>query len=209
LGDISAMQLRHSANSPYARKVRVLAQETGLSDRIELIDTNPSDPASGLSSVNPLGKIPVLMTDDGTAICDSPVICQYLDSQHGGDKFIPENGAVRFEVLNLEALADGLLDCALARMNEIRTRPEALQWDGHHDRMKTKINQTLDHFEVLAAKGSLDGKLTLGTIAVGCALGYLDLRFAAESWREGHPALTAWFEGFNARPSMQDTLPPG
>ncbi|TQV83389.1 glutathione S-transferase N-terminal domain-containing protein [Denitrobaculum tricleocarpae] len=207
------MHLRHSATSPYARKVRVLAQEAGLSDRIELHDDNPMGPGSDLSSINPLGKVPALILDDGMVLCDSPVICQYLDSLHDGEKFTPESGSARFADLNLEALADGLLDAALARMVEMRMRPENLRWEGHHKRMRAKISRTLDHFESMIADGSLpsvpaDNRPTLGIIAVGCALGYLDLRFAVDNWREGRPGLTSWYETLSARPSMQDTRPP-
>ena len=206
------MQLRHAATSPYARKVRVLAQEAGLSDRIELIDTNPYE-AGDLSGLNPLSTIPVLITDDGMAICDSPVICAYLDSLHDGEAFTPESGKARFEDLNLQALADGLLDAALSRMGEIRLRPEAFQWDGHHKRMRLKVSRTLDLFEKMVSGDSLPDipstkRPSLGVIAVGCALGYLDLRFAADNWREGRPALTSWYATFSARPSMQDTRPP-
>lgn len=207
------MQLRHSATSPYARKVRVLALEAGLSDRIKLHADNPMGPGSDIGSVNPLGKVPVLITEDGTALCDSPVICQYLDSLHDGEKFSPQSGAARFADLNLEALADGLLDAALARMVEIRMRPENLRWEGHHKHMRAKIERTLDHFESMVQEGSLpatppESRPTLGVIAVGCALGYLDLRFAADDWRADHPGLTDWYATFSARPSMQDTRPP-
>lgn len=207
------MQLHHSATSPYARKVRVLAQEIGLSDQIELNDDNPLSPGSDLSSLNPLGKVPVLITDDGMTLCDSPVICQYLDSLHESEKYTPETGTPRFADLNLEALADGLLDAALLRMVETRMRPEHLRWEGHHKRMRAKISRTLDHFEAMVANKTLpdtppSSKPTLGVIAVGCALGYLDLRFAADNWREGRPELTSWYESFSARPSMKDTRPP-
>lgn len=206
------MQLRHAPTSPYARKVRVLAQEAGLSERIELIATNPYDP-SNLSDINPLSTVPVLVTDDGMALCDSPVICAYLDSLHDGESFTPDSGKARFEDLNLQALADGVLDAGLSRMGEIRLRPEAFQWEGHHDRMRVKVSRTLDLFEKMVAGGSIPAvppgeRPSLGIIAVGCALGYQDLRFAADNWREGRPALSAWYEAFSARPSMQDTRPP-
>lgn len=207
------MQLRHAETSPFARKVRVLAQEAGLAEQMEVVVANPYDTASDLNSLNPLGKVPVLITDEGEALCDSPVICQYLDSRHSGAKFTPETGPARISDLNLEALADGLQDAALSRMNEIRLRPEAFRWEGHHDRMRVKVSRTLDHFETMAATGALpavpsDARPTLGAIAVGCALGYLDLRFSSENWREGRPALAGWYESFSARQSMQNTRPP-
>ena len=206
------MQLRHAPTSPYARKVRVLIHEAGLMDRIELVATNPYED-SDLSAFNPLSTVPVLQTDDGMLLCDSPVICAYLDSLQEGESFTPDSGKARFEDLNLQALADGLLDAALSRMGEIRLRPEALQWDGHHERMRAKVSRVLDLFEKLAAEGNLrsiaqSARPSLGHIAVGCALGYLDLRFSAENWRDGRTALTAWYETFSGRPSMQDTRPP-
>ncbi len=206
------MQLRHAPTSPYARKVRVLVLEAGLMDRIELVATNPYEDRD-LSAFNPLSTVPVLQTDDGMLLCDSPVICAYLDSLQEGESFTPDSDKARFEDLNLQALADGLLDAALSRMGEIRLRPEALQWDGHHERMRAKVSRVLDLFEKLAAEGSLrsiapSARPSLGHIAVGCALGYLDLRFGSENWREGRTALTAWYETFSGRPSMQDTRPP-
>lgn len=208
------MKLRHSPTSPYVRKVDVVAMETGLTDRIERVPTNPWDPEGDLPGDNPLGKVPALIADDGTVFCDSPVICEYLDSQHGGAKMIPATGPARWQALNLETLADGILDAAIARVIENKMRPAEFKWDGWLTRQSGKIERALDVLEREAAAGILgepgaDGPVTIGTISVGCALGYLDFRFGDEDWRASRPKLAAWYEDFSKRPSMQATVPKG
>ena len=123
------MQLIYAAASPFARKVRVLAAETGLLDRIELLDTAvmPTTLNERVNALNPLGKIPVLLTDDDEALYDSRVICEYLDTLHAGAKLLP-SGAARWQVLRLAALADGLMDAALLARYERGVRPAELQW---------------------------------------------------------------------------------
>ena len=210
------MKLRYSPTSPYARKLLVCALERGLDERIERVPTDIGDPNSGLAAQNPLGKVPALVLDDGTVLYDSPVICEYLDSLHGGEPLIPPSGAARWTAKRREALADGILDAAVLRMIETRRRPEELRWPAWDELQGAKMRRGLDALEAEAAagglegglEGGLDGGLDLGTIAIGCMLGYLDLRFAAEDWRPGHPALAAWYEAFTERPSMQATRPP-
>ncbi len=202
------MKLRYSATSPYVRKVVVTAMEAGLGDRIERVETNVWDPATDIAEDNPLGKVPALTTDDGMVLCDSPVICEHLDSLNSGQKLIPAEGPARWQALNLQALADGIMDGAVGQIIEIKMRPEALRWDGWIERQKGKIGHALESLEAKAADGSLGGPVTIGSIAVGCALAYLDFRFAADDWRSGHPTLTGWFEGFSQRPSMQASQPP-
>ena len=203
------MKLRYSPTSPYVRKVVVTAIETGLDDRIERIATDVWDPATDIAADNPLGKVPALTTDDGTVLCDSPTICDYLDSLHGGPKLIPAAGPARWRVLNLHALASGIMDATVARVVEHRARPEDKRFDGWLERQKFKIGRALDALDRQAAEGALDGPVTLGTIALGCALGYLDFRAPEDAWRDGRPALAAWYEAFARRPSMQATAPPG
>lgn len=202
------MKLRFSATSPYVRKVVVTAMEAGLGDRIEKVETNVWDPATDIAEDNPLGKVPALTTDDGTVLCDSPVICEHLDSLNSGQKLIPAEGPARWQALNLQALADGIMDGAVGQVIETKQRPEALRWDGWIERQKGKIGRALDTLEAKAADGSLGGEVTVGSIAVGCALAYLDFRFAGDDWRSSHPALAGWFEGFSQRPSMQASQPP-
>ena len=200
------MKLRHSPASPYVRKVSVTALEVGLGDRIESVHTETNDPKNGLRDENPLGKVPTLITDDGEALCESPVICEYLDSL-GSQTLYPPVGPERWRALNLAALADGIMDASLVRLLEVRLRPEDKRSESIMRRQKEKISRALDSLEKQAADGRLDGPVTIGEVALGCALGYLDFRFDADKWRDGRPALARWFEGFAARPSMQATQP--
>ncbi|MBW8726124.1 MAG: glutathione S-transferase [Inquilinus limosus] len=197
------MKLLYSPFSPFARKVRIVAHETGLQDRIEVVPTSTEDPASGLSARNPLNKIPVLETEFGP-LYDSPVICEYLDTLHDGPKLVPAAGADRWRALRWEALADGLMDAALLIRYEITLRPADKQHEPWIERQKTKIRKSLDQMEADAAE--LDGPVTIGTIGAASALGYLDLRFADWGWRETHPRLAAWHAGFAERPSYIATI---
>jgi len=202
------MKLRYAPTSPYVRKVVVTAMEAGLDERIERTATNVWDPATDIADDNPLGKVPALTTDDGMVLCDSPLICEHLDSLNSGTPLIPVQGPARWQVLNLQALADGVMDSAVTQVVETKMRPEDLRWGDWLTRQKTKINRALDVLEKQAAAGDLDGPVNLGSIAVACALGYLDFRFAEDDWHSGRPALSAWYEGFAQRPSMQATQPP-
>jgi glutathione S-transferase len=197
------MKLLYSPFSPFARKVRIVAHEAGLQDRIEVVPTSTEDPASGLSARNPLNKIPVLETEFGP-LYDSPVICEYLDTLHDGAKLVPAAGADRWRALRWEALADGLMDAALLIRYEITLRPAEKQHEPWIERQKTKIRKSLDQMEADAAE--LDGPVTIGTIGAASALGYLDLRFADWGWRETHPRLAAWHAGFAERPSYIATI---
>ncbi len=200
------MKLRYSPTSPYVRKVCVVASEHGLDDRIERIPTDTRDPKSDLPSINPLGKVPALILDNGEVLFDSPVICEYLDSLHGGAPLIPATGPARWTALRQQALADGILDAAILRMIETTRRPEELRWPRWIELQHGKIMRALDALETEAA--ALDDAVTLGQIAVGCALGYIDLRFPADNWRVGRPGLAKWLEGFAKRPSMAASAPP-
>ncbi|WP_395674501.1 glutathione S-transferase [Inquilinus sp.] len=197
------MKLLYSPFSPFARKVRVVAHETGLQDRIEVVPTSTEDPASGLSARNPLNKIPVLETEFGP-LYDSPVICEYLDTLHDGPKLVPETGPARWQALRWQALADGLMDAALLVRYEITLRPAEKQHEAWSERQKGKIRKALDQMEADSAE--LDGPLTIGVIAAASALGYLDLRFADWGWRETHPRLAAWHAAFAERPSYIATI---
>lgn len=195
------MKLFHSPASPYVRKVMVIAHETGRSFDLLPCKVTPVARDAAVAAQNPLGKIPTLLTDDGP-LYDSRVICQYLDAQHDGPPMYPAAGPARWTALRREALADGLLDAALLARYETALRPadkvsaEILQ--GHMDKIAAALT---------ALEGeTLDG-VDAGTVATGCALGYLDFRFASFDWRAGHPRLAAWFADFGARPSMAATVP--
>ena len=197
------MKLRYSPTSPYVRKVSVFAKESGLEPRIENLATT-TGLASDLAKQNPLGKVPALIADDGQAIYDSPVILEYLDSLNPGPKLIPAAGPARWKALVTQALADGIMDAAVLRRGE-QMRPAGEQSPAFLKKQGDVVAHALDVLEGDAA--SLAQPITVGQIAVGCALGYLDFRFAADEWRKGRPKLAAWYETFAKRPSMASTAP--
>jgi glutathione S-transferase len=200
------MQLYHSPTSPYVRKVVVTAIELGIRDRIEVRPTNVWDPSCKVGEVNPLGRIPVLVGSDGEVLYDSPVICEYLDAVYGGGRLLAGGGAERWRTLRLQALGDGLLDAAVLRALELRRRPDNLRWSDLIERQRTVMGRALDDLEQKAR--SFRAEPDLGQIAVGCALGYIDLRFAEDEWRARRPGLRSWFERFSARPSFANSMPP-
>jgi len=196
------MKLFYSPASPYARKVRIVAMETGLHDRLEIVSVDTSNPNNGLADHNPLSKIPVLETEFGP-LYDSPVICEYLDTLHAGEKLFPAEGTPRWKALRWQALADGLLDAALLIRYEQTQRPAERQYDGFIDKQKSKIAGALDYMNGNVRE--LEAPLTIGTIAVACALGYLNLRFADLAWNDTHSDLAQWHKQFAARPSYVNT----
>lgn len=198
------MKLRHSPSSPFVRKVMVVAAETGHTDRIEIVPTNTRDSDSGLSEDNPLAKIPALITDGGDRLYDSPVICEYLDGLHDGPKLVPPTGEARWRALRLQALGDGILDASVLCMIESRL-PANERAPTLVAMQKGKIASAIDALESEA--GDFGDEVTLGAIAVGCALGYLDFRFPDDDWRRNHRALAAWYAGFAKRPSMVGSAP--
>ena len=198
------MKLRWSPTSPYTRKVTVTAHETGLHDRIERIPTNVWDPATDIGETNPLGKIPTLITEGGEVLFDSPVVCEYLDSLHDGVKLFPPTGGARWRALKLQAVGDGITDAAVAVFLE-RKRADGERSDAWIDRQKTVIGRSTEFLEDEVA--TLGGAATIGHIAVGCALGYVDFRIADLDWRQGRPGLARWYAEFALRPSMAQTVP--
>ena len=201
------MKLHHALPSPYVRKVRAVAIELGLDDRIELLTRamTPVSPDAELNTDNPLGKIPCLITDDGEALYDSRVICSYLDGLADSKSVIPATGPARWIALRREALADGILDAAVGRRYETFLRPKELQWDAWIDGQRDKFIRSLDQFEQEAA--SFGNTVDIGTIAAACACGYMDFRYADERWRDTRPTLAAWYETFSQRPSIATTAP--
>jgi glutathione S-transferase len=200
------MKLLYSPASPYARKVLVVAHETGQADAVTA-ETATSSPTAGAPDVarhNPLGKVPTLILDDGTSLYDSRVICEYLDARSEGVRLFPEGGE-RWDALVRQALADGLLDAALSARYERVLRPEPLRWDAWDAGQIAKITGALDRIEAVVADMPV---LDIGTVAIACALGYLDFRFPELAWREGRPAAAAWYAVVEGRPSMVATVPP-
>jgi glutathione S-transferase len=197
------MQLYHAAASPFVRKVMVTLHETGQLDAVELVPASgtPVDPARMPVSENPLGKIPTLVRPDGPALFDSRVICRYLDQRADGGLY-PE--ARLWEVLTLEAAADGMMDAAVAMRYEVVCREPARRSEPWIEGQWQKIARTLDMLEG-RWMSHLSGRFDMGQIAVGCALGYLDLRHGDRDWRGPRPALAAWEARFADRPSMVAT----
>jgi len=195
------MKLRYSTTSPFVRKVRVVAIEAGLADKIELVKTNPADLSTGIGNDNPLNKVPALVLDDGSSLYDSHVICEYLDSQ-SGNKFFPPAGPARWTALRREALADGMTDAAILRMQETK-RPSNLQSEEWIGRQKLKVTQGIAALEA----DHLGPQLDIGTLMVAIVLDYLDFRFKADDWRKDAPKLAAWHKTFSERAALKKTLP--
>jgi glutathione S-transferase len=197
------MRLRYSKPSPFARKVRVAASLLGLKLELEPADTlNPEDT---LRRQNPLGKIPILLADDGEQWFDSRVILAYLDDLAGGGRILPTDPKARLQALRLEALADGLMDAGILRLYEGRFRPEDRHEPKWLDHQRGKMERALVVLE--AHPPVLGPALTVGDIALACALGFLDFRFDG-AWRRTSPNLTAWLDGFIARvPDFSESAP--
>jgi glutathione S-transferase len=201
------MRLRSNPASPFARKVRIVAREAGVSGRVEEIATavSPIAPNAELASANPLMKIPALILDDGTTLFDSRVICEYLDVLGGGPRLIPASGMDRWSALRLQALCDGVLDAAVITRYEVAVRPEALRWKEWLAGQRAKIDGGVDALE--REQPGWGQAFGIGQIGAACVLGYLDFRFPDNDWRRGHPRLKTWFEEVSKRSSVKDTFP--
>jgi len=196
------MKLWYSPASPFVRKVLVFAHEAGLADAITLVPGNVWDAKTGIIKDNPLGKVPALVTRDGV-FAGSYLCCEYLDSLHAGPRLIPSDPGERWPVLQLHALADGIIEAAVANVTEQLRRPKEFVYQGNLDRQSEKIRRTLDRIASMTLTQAPD----IATITLGCALGYLDFRMPQLQWREGRSALRQWYEPFCARKSMQATVP--
>ncbi len=199
------MKLYYSLASPYVRKVRMTALELGVADRITLVLTDAWTATEGLPQDNPLCKVPTLVLDDGTPLFDSPVICEYLNSLVDGSPLFPPAGPARWTALRLQALGDGLCDAAVLRRQEL-LRPEPVRSLSVLGRQQIAMGRCLNVLE--GGVEDLSGPVTIGTLAVAAALGYLDLRFADTNWRADRPRLAAWLAGISQRPSFEATQPP-
>ena len=201
------MLLHWSPRSPFVRKVMIAAHECGLADRIETVRTvvAASQPHTELMKENPQSRLPTLRLKDSTVVYDSPVICEYFDMLAGGHKLFPQAFPERLVALRRQSLGDGMLDTLLMWRGEV-TRPPAQQSIKHMQawRLKTKVSVAALEDEADALDAS---QFSIGHIALGVALGYLDFRFPELKWREGHPKLAAWHAGFEARPSAKANTP--
>lgn len=195
------MKLYTNPASPFGRKCRVIARELRL--KLEEINSSPfQDP--GLRKINPLGKIPALVLDDGSVLIDSPVICEYLNHV-GGGKFFPgmnifKHNSGRWKALGLQALGDGLADAVVAWV--LLGREEQVAEKARARQMETILAALAALEKVKFAKDP-----TIGEIAVACALGYMELRLTDLDWRPTHPNLSGWYAQFCEYPSMKATAP--
>lgn len=194
------MILRSSPASPFARKVRIASNLLRLDNHIDVRGVDLNDPADNIRIQNPLGKIPTLVLDDGTAYYDSRVILDYLDHIAGSGRIVPPEAPARFAALQLQALCDGVLDACLLIVYESRYRAPDKHEQSWIDRQADKVARGLSALD--AAPPALDSKLdslpNVGQIALACLLGYRDLRFDP-SWRKTYPRLHAWHDDFAAR----------
>jgi glutathione S-transferase len=199
------MKLHWSPRSPFVRKVMIAVHELGLADRITCVRTVAATtrPHLELMAENPLSKIPTLVLDDGTVLYDSPVVCEYLDSLHAGPKLIPSELGARMTALRRQALGDGFLDFLLLLRNEgERAHPSDVHLSAYTTKRQAVLAAVDKEAEDLARS-----PFTIGHIAIGCALSYLDFRFAQDDWRPPHPAIARWHRDFCARPSVRATEP--
>ncbi len=199
------MKLQYSPNSPYVRKVVVLANELGLDDRIErvAVTLSPYDPNPDVVALNPLGKIPVLTTDDGQDLFGSVVCSEYLSFLASDTKWFPAPGKDRWHALKCNALSEGMLEAAqLARFEG--ARPEQFRYAKWSDAMIAKLHRSFAHLDK-----ALPADEDFGAIAVASAIGWLDFRFPELAWRDKSPALAGWFAKFSERPSFVASRHPG
>jgi glutathione S-transferase len=203
------MKLIGSLSSPYVRKARITLAEKKIDYKLVLENVWGAETA--IHDFNPLGKVPCLVMDDGEAVFDSRVICEYVDMLSPVAKLIPPAGRERIEVRCWEALADGMLDATvLVRLEGTQRTPE------QHNEAWVKRQERKVHEGLVAMAKGLDGntwcagnRYSLADISVGCALGYLDFRMPALDWREAHPNLARHFEKLSQRQSFIDTVPQG
>ncbi|MGB6536904.1 MAG: glutathione S-transferase N-terminal domain-containing protein [Xanthobacteraceae bacterium] len=199
------MKLHWSPRSPFVRKVMIVAHERSVADRITCVRTVAATgrPHLELMKDNPLSKIPTLVLDDGAVIYDSPVICEYLDGLGEGPRMFPAEPAARLAALGRQALGDGFLDMlVLLRDERMRAHPS----DAHMASAMVRKAAVLKTLEA-EAPSLTSAPFAVGHVAIGCALSYLDFRYADEDWRQPHPQLAVWHAGFAARPSVRATEP--
>lgn len=195
------MVLYGSPTSPFTRKVRIAAALLGLDDGIEVEMSDTLDPTDRIRILNPLGKIPALVLDDGPVLFDSRVIIEYLDHRAGGGQLLPKPCDARFRVRTEEALAEGIMEATLLKVYEGRFRDPTRHEATWLDHQSGKVERALAAFERLTP----EGPRTVADISLACALGYLDLR-ADGLWRNEHPRLVGWLANFEAEvPAFEAT----
>lgn len=196
-----------STTSPYARKARIAALEKNI--EVEIVIDVPWNEDTGVIALNPLGKVPVLVTEDGEALYDSRVIVEYFDS-FPGTKLFPEKAEERLKVKHLEALADGIMDASLVLFAERRKRPAELQYQWWMDRQFGKVHRGLNHLDKILGEKQyfVCGRLTAADIAVASALGYVGLRFSEDfNWQTLYPHLAKFYTNLLEQPHFKETVP--
>ncbi|MFW9079116.1 glutathione S-transferase [Pseudomonas sp. P2757] len=196
------MKLYYQTHSPYARKVLVLAHELGIASSLEVIhhETSPTSPNATIYKANPLGKVPVLILDDGSALFDSIVICEYLDNLNDAPKFIPPKGPARYAALQLQALAQGMCDVGIKLRWEVERRPQALRYPAYADGQAYKLKEA---YRFIEQHVDLNGPITLGHIALATALDWIAFRKLSDF--SAQPRLSEWHQTFCERASMRAT----
>jgi glutathione S-transferase len=201
------MILRSSPSSPFGRKVRIAIALLGLDNEVKIEPADTTDVNDSVRRQNPLGKIPVLIAEDGTAYYDSRVILEYLDHRAGGGKILPGDVNARLAALRLQALCDGILDASILTIYETRWRKAEAHEPKWLEHQAGKVTRALAALE--ASPPPLDPTPNVGQITLACTLGYRDFRFGG-SWRSEHPRLVAWLDMFAARvPAFAATKPAG
>ena len=202
------MKLTFSPASPFARKVRIAAIETGLIDKIEFIPATvvPGQSNEEYSKITPLKKLPVLILDNGQMILDSYVIVEYLDELAGGGKLIPASGADRWKVKSDHSLLQGMLNSMLLCRYENIVRPEPMRWQAWSDDHWNRVWSGMARFE--NRPDVLSGPFNIAQIGLTCVLGYADFRFADCGWRKAYPKLDTFHQRMLERPSVKISVPP-
>lgn len=194
-----------TANSPFGRKVRIAAYETGLADEVDWQIITPAERTEIIPAINPLGKIPVAILEAGDILFDSPVICAYVDSlNHDHPKLIPDAADQRWAVITLEALGDGLGEAVVAASAE-DSKPDDKRTQAIVDRQMGKVNSALGALNKMA--GDFNDPPMMGEIAVACALGFMEFRNVVPGWRETYPVLSGWYAEILKRQSFIRTKP--
>lgn len=201
------MKLVYASPSPFARKAVILVHELDTNGVVELVPSGAITPVSNneqVNTINPLGMIPALVTDDGQHLFDSTVICDYINGYFDGP-FFPQESPEKYRSLKLQSLCDGIMDLLVAIRYETALRPAELQWPVFVEHQFEKVDRGLASLEGIADQ--LNDNFTIGEVALVCVLGYLDFRFAERGWRSAHPQLAAWFEAASARDSVKRSVP--
>ena len=197
------MKLRWSPTSPFVRKVVVLMKEKGIENQIKKEKSNPLSREDRAATPSPLGKIPCLVTDAGQSVFDSPVIMEYLDTICEGPEMLPKSGDARWTTLRHQATADGMISSMVTCFVESLKKPER-QSGGVMAHNKGIVFNSVAALEQEA--GTFGDTVDVGMISIAVALSFADQTFPEDAWRADSPTLAAWFDAFDKRPSMTETV---